>query len=75
MPDRPPTSLRGPSLFERMRALLKRPEPDLPEGLFETGGRIKYTCKACGQDVELEIDPAEFDQDMAYCGGSPWCLP
>lgn len=48
---------------------------DLPEGLFEVGERLFYTCRGCDQSVELECDVGEFYPEVAYCGGSPRCLP
>jgi hypothetical protein len=47
----------------------------LPDGLFEIGGKIMFECKSCGASTELSCDVEEFDPDMAYCGGSPRCLP
>ncbi len=52
-----------------------RAEPPLPEGVFERDGTLMFTCRACDQDVPLEVDLSEFDPDVAYCGGSPRCLP
>lgn len=51
------------------------PPPELPEGLFERGGRLFYDCLACGNATELDCDLDEFDPAVAYCGGSPRCLP
>lgn len=48
---------------------------ELPEGVFETDGKLMFVCRACDQTVELICDVEEFDPEMAYCGGSPWCLP
>lgn len=49
--------------------------PALPEGVFELGGKMMFTCRTCDQAVELHCDLSEFDPEMAYCGGSPRCLP
>jgi len=48
---------------------------DLPEGLWHRDGKVVFECRGCNQTVELEIDPSEFDPAVAYCGGSPRCLP
>lgn len=48
---------------------------ELPEGVFERRGELMFTCRACEQDVPLECDLDEFDPEVAYCGGSPRCLP
>jgi hypothetical protein len=50
-------------------------EDQLPDGLFERDGKIMFTCRGCDKSVPLEVDVSEFDPDVAYCGGSPWCLP
>lgn len=52
-------------------------EPDdlLPDGLWERDGKLFYSCLSCEQTTELECDPEEFDPAVAYCGGSPRCLP
>lgn len=47
----------------------------LPDGVFERAGQLFYTCRSCESDVPLEVDVTEFDADVAYCGGSPRCLP
>ncbi len=49
--------------------------PDLPEGVFERDGKPFFTCRGCDQAVPLECDLAEYDPEVAYCGGSPRCLP
>lgn len=52
------------------------PPDELPDGLFDDrDGRIYYTCRGCDQSVPLECDLDEFDPAVAYCGGSPRCLP
>lgn len=54
----------------------RRAKVKLPDGLLELpGGGLAYTCKGCDQTVPLEVDVAEFAPDVAYCGGSPRCLP
>lgn len=50
-------------------------KPELPDGLFEVGGKVMFTCRGCDQSVPLEVDVSEFDPEVAYCGGSPRCLP
>jgi hypothetical protein len=47
----------------------------LPEGVFEQRGQLVFVCRSCDQTVPLECDLDEFDPDVAYCGGSPRCLP
>lgn len=50
----------------------------LPDGLWEderAPGKLFYRCRSCEKAIELDYPPEEFDQDMAYCGGSPRCLP
>ncbi len=51
------------------------PEDDLPEGLWERDGKLFYECRSCERAVPLECEPWEFDPEVAYCGGSPRCLP
>lgn len=51
------------------------PDDPLPEGVFERDGTLMFTCRACDQDVPLECDLDEYDPAVAYCGGSPRCLP
>lgn len=50
-------------------------EAALPDGLYERHGDVVFTCLSCGDATPLECDPEEFDQDTAYCGRSPRCLP
>lgn len=56
-------------------ALTVADQPEFPDGVFERFGRLWYTCLSCGQDRELKVDLSEFDPEVAYCGGSPRCLP
>lgn len=51
------------------------PEDPLPDGVFEHDGKLFYTCLSCGARTPLECDLDEFDPEVAYCGGSPRCLP
>lgn len=46
-----------------------------PDGVFEKGGDLFFTCLSCGQAARLECDLDEFDPTVAYCGGSPRCCP
>lgn len=69
----PPPPMRG-----RMVAYVPPapPPPDLPDGLWErSDGRLMYECIGCGRATELLVEADEFDPDVAYCGGSPRCLP
>jgi hypothetical protein len=51
-------------------------EPELPDGLWQgPGGKLLYRCRSCERSVELEVTVEEFDPEMAYCGGSPRCIP
>jgi hypothetical protein len=61
-------------------------EPDkeddslLPDGLFtsvNTKGRVQYMayCRGCDKRYKIFCSPADFSQDMPYCGGSPSCCP
>jgi hypothetical protein len=67
--------------FRRWRARRRaywrtlREEPPLPDGVFERGGALMFHCRSCGEAFPLECDLAEYDPDVAYCGGSPRCLP
>jgi hypothetical protein len=56
------------------KAALSAP-PELPNGVFERSGQLFYTCLSCGETVPVECDLDEFDPAVAYCGGSPRCLP
>lgn len=47
----------------------------LPDGVFDRGGELMFTCLSCEQDFPLPIDLSEFHPETAYCGGSPRCLP
>lgn len=47
----------------------------LPDGVWEQRGQLVFECRSCGQTVPLECDLDEFDPAVAYCGGSPRCLP
>lgn len=51
------------------------PDDQFPDGIFEVDGRLMFTCLSCEQAVLLECDLDDFDPDVAYCGGSPRCLP
>lgn len=49
---------------------------ELPEGVFEfADGTLGYTCRSCEKMMPLECELDEFDPNVAYCGGSPRCLP
>ena len=52
-----------------------QPTNELPEGLWAHDGMVFYICLACEQPRALDVDPNEFDPEMAYCGQSPRCLP
>lgn len=53
-----------------------RPKPDLPEGVWQRAdGTLMFECLGCDRAVELLVDPTEFDPAVAYCGGSPRCIP
>lgn len=49
--------------------------PDLPEGVWDKCGKLFYTCLSCGQATELDGELEGFDPAVAYCGGSPRCIP
>ena len=69
----PPAPMRG-----RMVAWVPPapPEPELPEGVWRRAdGRLMFECLSCQHAVELHCEPDEFDPAVAYCGGSPRCLP
>lgn len=67
----PPAPMRG-----RMVCYVPpAPAVELPEGVWDRAGRLFYTCLSCQQAVELHCEPDEFDPAVAYCGGSPRCLP
>jgi hypothetical protein len=51
------------------------PPPELPEGLWERDGVLMCECRVCERAMPAECEPEDFDQDMAYCGGSPRCCP
>lgn len=51
------------------------PEDPLPDGIFEKAGVLMYTCLSCEKALPLDVELHEFDPEVAYCGGSPWCLP
>lgn len=68
--------------FRRWRGRLRaewrqaRREADpLPDGVWVKDDRLVYDCLSCGQTVPLDCDLHEFDPAVAYCGGSPRCLP
>ena len=65
--------LRGRMKVER-RAFLRR-DASLPDGLFEVDGGLVFECRSCGADTDFDGHAHEFSPDMAYCGGSPRCLP
>ncbi len=51
-------------------------EPELPEGVTESGGNYFAECRSCGCTYELCYDLSEgFDPDMSYCNGSDRCIP
>lgn len=68
----PPPVMRG-------RIVIHQPPPpalpELPEGLWDRDGMVFFECRGCECAVQLECDPEEFDPEVAYCGGSPRCLP
>ena len=71
-----PRSIRVPPPPMRGRIIAySPPPPELPEGLWERDGRLFYECRVCDRAVELECEPDELDPEVAYCGGSPRCLP
>ena len=52
------------------------PDVDLPDGLYLRNRIVTADCRVCGKGYEFCGDLADgFDQDMSYCGGSPWCCP
>ena len=55
----------------------KKPEPELPEGLYQLvpDGLLYYNCRSCDCRTVFEGEAEEFDNDVAYCGGSDRCLP
>ena len=52
-----------------------RPEDEWPDGVWERDGQMMFQCRSCGEAFPLECDLAEYDPEVAYCGGSPRCLP
>ncbi len=69
----PPAPMRG-----RMVAWVPPapPEPELPEGLWRRrDGTLVFECRGCERSVEFDCEPEDFDPEVAYCGGSPRCLP
>lgn len=48
---------------------------DLPDGLWYRDGKLVFECRSCERATEFDCGPNEFDYAMAYCGGSPRCLP
>lgn len=59
------------------------PEPDLPDGIQEVvktfsdgSGHYIARCRVCDRDYDLDLDRlSDFDSNMSYCGGNPWCTP
>lgn len=68
---------RGFGVTEPMlrEACTTRPCDEWPEGVFERDGKLMFVCRSCDQAVPLECDLTEYDPEVAYCGGSPRCLP
>ena len=52
-------------------------EQMLPEGLYESNGKIMTTCVSCQQPYEWPVEIEDFVEDDSYnlCGGSPRCCP
>jgi hypothetical protein len=89
LPDLDVSALRGKDLVcwcvplpchcESIMEKANAPEPEtmLPDGLWESDGKIMATCRGCDRSYEYPCDPDEdgFDPDMSYCGGSPRCCP
>lgn len=64
--------------FRRWRARWRakvRVMPDYPEGVWERDGVLMFECRSCHNFFPLECDLAEYDPEVAYCGGNPRCLP
>lgn len=51
------------------------PPGELPDGVFERAGELMFTCLSCDQSSPLLVDLTKYDPEMAYCGGSPRCIP
>lgn len=48
----------------------------LPDGVVEAGENgYEAMCRSCGKWCDICCDPADFDPNMHYCGGSPRCCP
>lgn len=47
----------------------------LPEGLYREAGELSFDCLGCGARTPLEVEAEQFDAAVAYCGGSPRCIP
>ncbi len=67
----PPPPMRGRIV------IYTPPPPELPEGLWERGGRLWFECRSCERATEWEGEPDQFEfgHYANVCGGSPRCLP